>query len=81
LPVRALLRDRYPVARHLAAVSAPVTVVYGGADTVVPPDLSGAVSDRARYVRLPHADHNDAALAHGPDVIAAVVAAADRITG
>ena len=76
LPVRLLLRDRYPVARHLAAVSAPVTVVHGGADTVVPPALSRAVSERARFVRLPDADHNDAALTYGPQVVAAVVDAA-----
>lgn len=76
LPVRALLRDRYPVTRHLAAVTAPVTVVYGGADTVVPPEFSAAVSDRARFVRLPDADHNDAALTDGPRVVAAVVDAA-----
>ena len=76
LPVRALLRDRYPVTRHLAAVTAPVTVVYGDADTVVPPELSAAVSDRARFVRLPGADHNDAALISGPQVVAAVVEAA-----
>ncbi len=76
LPVRALLRDRYPVAEHLAAVTVPVTVIYGDADTVVPPELSRAVSDRARLVRLPGADHNDAALIHGPEIVAAVAAAA-----
>ena len=76
LPVRALLRDRYPVTRHLAAVTAPITVIYGGADTVVPPEQSAAVSDRARFVRLPGADHNDAALTDGPRVVGAVVDAA-----
>lgn len=76
LPVRALLRDRYPVARHVTAVTAPVTVIYGGADTVVPPALSRAVGDRVRLVHLPNADHNDAALAHGPEVVAAVAGAA-----
>ncbi len=79
LPVRALLRDRFPTTGPLAAVTAPVTVVYGDADTVVPPELSRAVSDRARYVRLPGADHNDAALTHGPDVVAAVVDAGSAL--
>ncbi len=79
LPVRALLRDRYPVARHLATVTAPVTVIYGDADTVVPPELSRAVSERARFVRLAGADHNDAVLGHGPDVVAAVVDAASAL--
>jgi uncharacterized protein len=73
LPVRALLRDRYPVAEHLSAVTAPITVIYGGADTVVPPELSRAVCDRARFVELPGAGHNDAALTYGPEVVAAVV--------
>jgi fermentation-respiration switch protein FrsA (DUF1100 family) len=76
LPVRALLRDRYPATRHLAGLTVPVTVIYGGADTIVPPELSSAVSERARFVRLPHADHNDAALTHGPEVVAAVAGAA-----
>jgi len=73
LPVRMLLRDRYPVAENLTTVTAPITVIYGSADTVVPPELSRAVSDRARFVEIPGADHNDDVLTHGPAVVAAVV--------
>jgi len=36
LPVRWLLRDRYPVADQVAQVPAPTTVVHGTADTIVP---------------------------------------------
>ena len=35
LPVRFLLRDRFPVLEHLESSEVPVTVVYGDRDTVV----------------------------------------------
>ncbi len=47
LPVGTLLRDRYPLAEHLAEVDAPVAVVYGSGDSVVPPDQSRAVAEAA----------------------------------
>jgi uncharacterized protein len=40
LPVRTLLRDRFPVLRPIAASDVPVTVVYGDRDDVVPTELS-----------------------------------------
>src|SRR5215212_4641475 len=36
LPVRLLLRDRFPVVAHLRDSEVPVTVVYGARDSVVP---------------------------------------------
>ncbi|MCA2218324.1 alpha/beta hydrolase [Jidongwangia harbinensis] len=76
LPVGLLLRDRYPVADRLARTPVPTTVIYGTADTVVPPAQSRSVAERAagpvRTVVLPGADHNDPSLTHGPEVIAAV---------
>jgi hypothetical protein len=63
LPVRTLIRDRFPVEEHLAASDVPVTVIYGLRDSVVPPELSARVADRARSlverVVLEEADHND----------------------
>ena len=63
LPVRTLLRDRYPVADHLRAVRVPVAVVYGTADSVVPAEQSRAVAQAApaleRLVPVQGADHND----------------------
>ena len=63
LPVRALLRDRFPVVEHLVAGDVPVTVIYGRRDSVVPPALSGRVADQAaalaERVELAEADHND----------------------
>ncbi|WNV76875.1 alpha/beta fold hydrolase [Geodermatophilus sp. DSM 44513] len=77
LPVRALLRDRHPVAEHVAAVQAPTSVVYGSADTIVPPAQSRAVADAAarlhRVVEVPGADHNDPVLLDGPELVDAVV--------
>jgi pimeloyl-ACP methyl ester carboxylesterase len=77
LPVRALLRDRYPVAEGVARVPAPTVVVYGGADSIVPPSQSRAVAEAAadlrQLVEVPGADHNDRALLDGPDLVAAVV--------
>jgi uncharacterized protein len=77
LPVRALLRDRYPVAEHVAAIQVPTTVVHGGADSIVPPGQSRAVADAAavlhRVVEVPGADHNDRVLLDGREVVDAVV--------
>ena len=47
LPVRALLRDRFPVVEHLATSDVSVTVIYGDRDSVVPPVLSARVADHA----------------------------------
>ena len=77
LPVRALLRDRYPVAEQVAEVRAPTTVVHGAADTIVPPAQSRRVADAAaqlhRRVEVPGADHNDAVLLDGEALVDAVV--------
>ncbi|NIK60440.1 alpha/beta hydrolase [Kribbella shirazensis] len=83
LPVRLLLRDEFPVAERLAGVKAPVAVVYGSADSVVPPEQSRSVAEAAPtlkdLVEIRGADHNDAELAHGPPVVAAVVRIADQL--
>jgi len=75
LPVRALLRDRFPVVQHLATSDAPVTVIYGDRDSVVPSALSARVADQApslaERVVLAGADHNDPVM-FGPRVATAV---------
>jgi len=77
LPVRALLRDRYPVAELVRRIEVPTTVVYGGGDSIVPPAQSRAVADAAarlhRVVEVPGADHNDLVLLSGEEVVSAVV--------
>jgi fermentation-respiration switch protein FrsA (DUF1100 family) len=77
LPVRMLLRDRLPVAEHVARLDVPTVVVYGTADSVVPPDQSRAVADAAagpvEVVEIRGANHNDPVLLAGSRVVDAVV--------
>jgi uncharacterized protein len=82
LPVRLLLRDRYPVAEQLTLVDAPTTVVLGTADEIVPPAQSRAVARAAgrlhALVEVPGAGHNDPVLLDGEQLIAAVADLAPR---
>ena len=77
LPVRALLRDRFPVIEHVARVDVPTVVVLGSADSIVPPEQSRAVAKAAarlhRLVEVPGADHNDRVLLDGDALVDAVV--------
>ena len=83
LPVRALLKDRYPVAELLAHVRVRTVVVYGTRDSIVPPEQSRAVAAAAagptRVVVIEGADHNDRALLDGPELIDSIVELADRV--
>lgn len=83
LPVGLLLRDRLPVSAHLAEGTAPVTVVRGTADSVVPTELSAEVARVARRqgtlveeVVLKGVDHNDPEM-FGPPLAEAVVRLAE----
>jgi fermentation-respiration switch protein FrsA (DUF1100 family) len=82
LPVGALLKDRYPVADQIARVEVPTTVVYGSADSIVPPEQSIAVARAAggpaRTVTLDGVDHNDRALLDGRVLVEAVLDTARR---
>ncbi len=82
LPVRALLRDRYPVAEQVTTIRVPTTVVLGDADSIVPPAQSRAVAaaaaDLHRLVEVPGADHNDGVLLDGDALVDAVVELAGR---
>jgi uncharacterized protein len=74
LPVRLLLRERFPVTEHLRQTEAPILVVAGGADTIVPTARSQEVAAAvdAHYVELAGVDHNDAALLDGAAYLDAV---------
>jgi pimeloyl-ACP methyl ester carboxylesterase len=76
LPVRLLLRDRFPVLDHLSSSPVPVTVIYADGDTVVPSVLSARVADAApslaERVVIKGADHNDPVM-FGPQVAEAVL--------
>jgi fermentation-respiration switch protein FrsA (DUF1100 family) len=77
LPVRMLLRDRFPVTEHVARLDVPTAVVYGSADSIVPPGQSRAVADAAagpvRVVEVRGANHNDPVLLAGSKVVGAVL--------
>lgn len=77
LPVRLLLRDRYASIDRIRHVRCPVLVIAGAQDRIVPLEhsrrLYEAVSSPKKLVILPDADHNDAALLSGRDMIAAIV--------
>jgi fermentation-respiration switch protein FrsA (DUF1100 family) len=83
LPVATLLRDRFPVADLVGRIEAPTVVVYGTRDSIVPPAQSVAVAEAAAgpvtRVAVEGADHNDAALLAGPQLLDAVRGLADRI--
>jgi len=82
LPVRLLLKDRFPVTEHVRRLECPLVVVYGDRDSVVPPDLSvrvaGAAPSLADVVVLPGADHNDAVM-FGSRMAALVSGLADSL--
>ncbi len=75
LPVWLFLLDRYPVVEQIGSVSAPVLVVAGSADGVVPLAHSERVYEAARepkrFVAIRGADHNDLELAAGERLVAA----------
>ncbi len=83
LPVRLLLRDRFPVLESIARIAVPTTVIYGTSDGVVPAEQSRAVADDAAgptdVVVVRGADHNDRVLLDGRAVIDAIVALAARV--
>jgi pimeloyl-ACP methyl ester carboxylesterase len=75
LPVRALLRDRFPIRDTIGALTVPVIVVAGAADEIVPTAQSRSVAAAGggSYVEVAGARHNDADLSFGPDLVDAVV--------
>ena len=77
LPVGLLLWDRYPSVERIGRVAAPLLVVAGEQDRLVPVAQSRrlyeAATDPKRFVLIPGADHNDLALLAGDLVIGEVV--------
>ena len=74
LPVSLLLRDRYDSAALAGRLSAPLLVVAGGRDRIVPAShsrrLFAAAPQPKRLVMLEGADHNDHDLLAGPRLVA-----------
>ncbi len=75
VPVRLLLRDRFPVLGHVGDSEVPVTVIYAEGDSIVPAGLSEEVADAApvlvERLVIEDADHNDPVM-FGPEVAEAV---------
>jgi fermentation-respiration switch protein FrsA (DUF1100 family) len=77
LPVRLLLRDRYPSVERVTSIGAPLLVVAGDRDSIVPLRSSRALYDAARepkhMVVIDGADHNDVELLAGREMMGAIV--------
>jgi fermentation-respiration switch protein FrsA (DUF1100 family) len=82
LPVRWLLRDRFLSIDAIAKLRSPVLVIAGDRDSIVPLELSRRLYDRAtgpkQLIVLQGADHNDAVLSHGEQLIESVFAFLER---
>lgn len=76
LPVSLLLRDRFDNAEKLPGVEAPLLVIAGSADRIVPTRLSRNLYEMAKepkeLVIVDGADHNDFALLAGDEMITAM---------
>lgn len=73
LPVRLLLRDRHDTSAIIADVRAPLLVIAGSRDSIVPLDQSRRLfeiaSEPKQMVVIDGADHNDQALLAGRQMI------------
>ena len=63
LPARLLMRDRYETLGHIGKVRAPLLIVHGGRDDVIPVEMGRRVLAAAggdkRLVEFPEAGHSD----------------------
>ena len=77
LPVGWLARDRFDSLRRIADVRAPLLVIAGTADRIVPYEMSETLYEAAPepkwLVTIEDADHNDDVLLVGRPLIAAIV--------
>lgn len=75
LPVRAAMKDRYETRLHIRRVTAPVLVLHGRLDSVIPVDMGREVAriagPGATFVEFPRAGHLDIYL-DGNDALAHV---------
>jgi fermentation-respiration switch protein FrsA (DUF1100 family) len=83
-PVRSLLRDRYDSSGRIARIASPLLVIAGDRDSVIPVEQSrqlydaAASASRKELLIVRGADHNDASLLDGDEMIAAVDAFLQR---
>lgn len=76
LPVRWFIKDRYPSIDRIGKITCPILFIAGDADRIVPLDdtelLFEAARDPKRLVVIEGADHNDAEIAIGDQVMQAI---------
>jgi len=77
LPVSLLLKDRYPSDERMGLLQSPTLVIAGNGDSTVPLEQSRAIYEAApepkRMVVIEGADHNDAVLVAGADMVDEIV--------
>ena len=77
LPVGWLLRDRYATIERIARVNAPILVIGGDQDRIVPIGQTRRVYEAARDPKallvIKGADHNDDSLLTGREMIEGVL--------
>lgn len=82
LPVRLLMRDRFPVLDHVRRSPVPTVVIHGTADEVVPSSMSREVAEAVPHLVeekvLPGVAHNDPAM-FGTVVVETVVRLAESL--
>ena len=82
LPVRWLLQDRYPSVDRIRQIDAPLLVIAGDRDGIVPIEQSRRLYDEAAEPKellvVAGADHNDVALLAGREMISAIVRFIDQ---
>jgi hypothetical protein len=83
IPADLLLWDEFAVADLVGQVSVPTTVVYGTADSIVPPAQSRSVAEASAgdvvVVEIDGAGHNDGVMFDGEQVLDAVVELSGRL--
>jgi fermentation-respiration switch protein FrsA (DUF1100 family) len=83
LPVAWLLRDRFVSVDRIASSGAPLLVIAGTGDRIVPVEMSEALYQAAPepkwLVTIEGADHNDGILLSGRPVVAAIVKFLDGV--
>ena len=76
LPVRRLLMDRYPSLDRIPALRAPLLLIAGEDDDIVPWSLSRRLYEAApepkEFLSIPGAGHNDPALLDGAQMLGAI---------
>jgi fermentation-respiration switch protein FrsA (DUF1100 family) len=77
LPVGLLLIDRYPSIDRVRSLAAPLLVIAGDRDDIVPPSLSErlfvAAPEPKWFLQMRGAGHNDPELLDGPQMIREIV--------